>query len=569
MNRKAYQLIIILSIVCAVYICFIPFAISQDLEIYAIGWLHAWNPELFVHNLFIAEQVISPRFVMDFIYSGIMRLNGGDWLSIVMVMLWLNILIITLATVRIVMQLCDRHQAFYALVFALLLSTRTYPVLAGFYTFDAANAGGLALGLSFAVLALSFCIGKQKNFNLAWIFVALAALCHVHEGLYGFLTIFLLSLVDGVRERKGFWKRNLCVLFSVAAILIVTLPSLLTDTMPIGNKEFVEIYAFFRHPHHLVPSAWKGSQILVCFLVIAVGGILRTVWLFLREKEEWKLFAMEAGVFLLAWLGVLGLTYLFTEIRPLAAVSTMFLPKFFKYVTIMSLIWYLETVSEFLSWKGFRLYPAAFLLLAGWLFFRRFHNIEPRIFFLFIGLFLVAGEAAEGLAKPVLKYMTGALSLMLVVLSVMISSGSFREGTWNPASPKERLISDCTQDIYDLAVEFERRTETADAYLADPADTRGAGWFQVLSGRNCYVLYKVIPSSKSKIKDWYDRYQQAAGLFDRESSKICRLMQKEGIEYLLVNRKYYDKIEADENFDCFLTAGDDSYRIYRVATVSP
>lgn len=612
-KNSNYNIFISIMIVWSLFMCFMSFTISVDVSAYAVGWIHAYDNSFFIGNLYTADDMISPRLFINLIYSGFMRLNGGNWLSVLVVMLFLNMVVRTIGTVRIVMQICDKNSPVYSAIFALLFASGVYPSLATFLVFDTVNPAGLALGASFAVLSLSFVVGKEKNFNLAWFFVAIAALVHVHEGMYAFITIFILFLAHLFNTKAFAIKDHWCIFLSVTTILGVTVPSLLTDKLFISNQEFVDIYAIFRHPHHMVPSTWGIQNIISCFLVILFMALFRIEQLYFNEKKNIKPFMVEAILFILAWLGALGITYLFTEIIPIAAIPTMTLPKFFKYVVIVSMIWCLKTIYAYFQAKqyiaGFTLifflffyqllslkYEIALFALGGLLIYFVEKNGKLKkwselysVMFAGVCLMVVLSGIIPQLSSVRLKLVfiviyflfvtilwykkTGTkysavvmytLSVFMLIISTLSNVVKLSNNQIDIITPKDLLIVSCSEDIYELASEFENSSEKTDVYLADPYDTYRAGWFQILSKRNCYVLYKAVPSSKSTIKEWYERLQQTNGLFDKEAVEIINIMKGADIQYILVNQKNYEKIDSSKDLEVYLASISDSYRIYRL-----
>lgn len=129
------------------------------------------------------------------------------------------------------------------------------------------------------------------------------------------------------------------------------------------------------------------------------------------------------------------------------------------------------------------------------------------------------------------------------------------------------LISAMGADLANLAENFRDSTLNSENFIADPDDKNGAGWFQIVSQRNCYVIYKVIPSSKSTVKEWYDRYMETQNIFEKDIGDIINIMSKREIDYILVNKENFEKIDSSNQFSVYLKCETDSYRIYRLDNV--
>ena len=120
-------------------------------------------------------------------------------------------------------------------------------------------------------------------------------------------------------------------------------------------------------------------------------------------------------------------------------------------------------------------------------------------------------------------------------------------------SGEKTLINSMGNDLYELAHKFENVTKRDTEFLADPDDTVGSGWFQVVAERNCYVIQKVIPSSKCMMDDWYQRYVSTKDFESRSATEIEQIMKLSNIKYILVKNSNYKKFDESDTFKVFLT----------------
>lgn len=610
---KKDLLIIVLSLLAAwaVYLCFLPSTLNPNNFIYAIGQIHTYDKSLFLSNVFMSEHGVSPRFAVDAIFALFMEINGGEWVSVAVPFVYISGFVLAVATVILAFRISKNNGILFAVVFALFFSQNVSQQIAVFDTFPETTIG-MGMGYSLAILAVAFAVGGKKNFNAAWIALTLASIFHIHEGIYGSVVVLLFLLVEMICDRKMLIKENWCMVLCFMAMLAVTLPNMFTDQLNISAEEFVYIYGRYRHPHHLIPSTWGLSSIIKSLLLILFPVCYRMEYLLFYEKENVKKFIVETVLFLLAWFGALGIMYIGVEKMNIVALTTMFVSKFFKYVAIVSLLWYVKTVQGYFFHKEYT-YGFIILVFAGTArFLESYMAIAFAVIFIYIyyhqkivserktETYLYAGMqvclfALIEIFMPAfktslkLKILLGIITIMVLtfymwekmrkrifklvcimmafVLLLSSSYGDFyryHKGRLVAVTPEDVLINTCGQDIYQLAHNFKNQTDSDEGFLADPSDESGTGWMQIISERNCYVVYKVIPSSKAMMKEWYERYQQVSGLFEKSTEQIISIMKNTDISYLLVHMNHYEQIEGSGWFEVFTTCDGDSYRIYRL-----
>lgn len=605
-------------------------ALSDDNLIYAIGELKTYDNTLFNGNVYMGEGVISPRFIVDIIFALIMKLNGGSWGGAALVWIYFGAIIQSIGVAHIAYRINKRYQLIISviIVYALMYCGN---YLAGFSLIALATTS-IGPALAFSILSISFLVGENKNYNAAWIFAAASIICHIHEGFYCCAVIFIFAIADSLVQKRLLIKENRFVFIAVIALLCVTVPSFLTDNMELSNSEFVYIYSIFRHPHHLQPSTWGIDSIYKTFWIDASLFILSTVVFLVVKGKNINQKIFTALSLLIAWVMSLSIMYVFTEVRPIALVSTMFFSKSFKYVLLIGVIWIIEASFELrekdllVSHYLLILYPfimalfdltqllfvavlIVFVIKIENLLCEQSKNIIPTkykyisdvIFAALIicikresfgiGLGTVIGVlvsiknragfssggilvlvlcavAAIGISSKI-KFKGYKLFSTFVVLC-MIGVSLFgrliiNDGGLRLISGEYSLVSSMGGELYSFANEFKDATYTDEQFLADPDDTTGSGWFQVVSERNCYVINKVIPSSKVTLDDWYDRYLKVNSFSDRSADEIKNAMDEIGIKYLLVNSSLYEKYDAATEFEPFLSSESDSYRIYKVS----
>ena len=326
----------------AVMMRFISKSINTDNLIYAIGEIGTCDTGLFKNNVFWGDGVISPRYIVDYIFAAIMNLNGGSWASAAFIWIYLGVFIQSLGIANIVVRLVDRHYMLYALLLSCLFGYNGNN-LAG-YGVIALQSTSVGIAVAFSILAISFLFGN-RNYSLAWMFAGCSSICHIHEGLYCTAVIFIFVLTEYIIEKKFLMKKHRTMFITIICLALVAIPSFTTDHMDITNKEFVYIYSIFRHPHHLVPTSWGIVAIFTSGLIhICIIALCVEICYFLKH-EQLKEMLIQGILLMSAWVGAIFMAYVFTERIPIAFVSTMFLSKSFKYVTLITMIWVVRCVS--------------------------------------------------------------------------------------------------------------------------------------------------------------------------------------------------------------------------------
>ena len=163
----------------------------------------------------------------------------------------------------------------------------------------------------------------------------------------------------------------------------------------------------------------------------------------------------------------------------------------------------------------------------------------------------------------VFEYKNFKYKKLITILSCIVFIGISLYGRVGVLDGERALRYTMGDELYDFAIEFREATGVDEQFIADPYDTINAGWFQVVSERNCYAVYKVAPSVKNTVDDWYYRYQNVSGFKDRNFSEIYNVMDVEKINYVLVEADKFCDFDKSEDFDLFMISSKDFYRIYK------
>ena len=177
----------------------------------------------------------------------------------------------------------------------------------------------LAMGL--VVWGFYFCF--RQKWTLGYLFFGLTCLL---QFLVGILPGVLMSipLLISARERRHY-RQVLSAFFVLAGCAcFVYIPMLLTGntgSSEIGNEEFVYLYSYVRHPHHLLFSSFglTGERGWLNFILFTVGGLFcieNSQTLSNRIKTQLKIVVFVACTLLIA-------NYIFIELYPIAFISKL------------------------------------------------------------------------------------------------------------------------------------------------------------------------------------------------------------------------------------------------------
>lgn len=585
---------------------------SEDNLIYAIGEISTYNPSLFRENIYMGNGVISPRYIIDFVFSALMHINGGSWADAALVWIYFGAFINSIAIANISYRVNHKNQIFFtAILSVLIIFCENF--LANF-RLVCLYSTSIGVALAFSFLAISFLFGEKRNYNLAWIFSALASICHIHEGMYCYVVIFLFAFVDCIIQKKVLLKENWAVFIAIFAVGLVTIPSILTDSMNISNSEFVQIYSNFRHPHHLVPSAWGLTAIFKTLWIDIFLFLLSLAAIVITNSAKIKFCLYESIALICAWIAAFCFMYLFTEVKPIAFVSTMFISKSFKYVLLIALIFIVKSAFElrergdfvssylfiffaFLA-ASFKLQEIFLLVVIIYLvlIIEDYFNLIGKHFviakavpFIDIAFFVLllcikhsSIGAKNGFVIVLVFFAISAISfaatkkikgykplcalacICMVSLSLLGRIVIRDNGSLILINGERALRASMGNDLYEIAENFNTKTDSSVEFLGDPDKESVSGWFQVVSERNCYVINKVIPSSKSTVAEWYRRYMQTTSFDEKNSDELKQIMTDENIKYILVEPNNYEKLEESADFTMFLISPSDLYRIYEI-----
>ncbi len=450
------------------------------------------------------------------------------------------------------------HLAMPLLILGFLFILKKKPILAGF-----------SFGLSAFFHAL-------LGLEIGWILLGMALL----DALIRYIrkepqTIIFLKLLLGCLVLAGF----------SAGLL---LPYMKQPSIP--ANEFIHLVAFFRHPHHYLPSTfemWQWGQAAVYLLgVVFVFGFTLKISESLKEKKRYLL--LITGLIVLLCLG----GYLFVEIWPsrLWTSAQMFrLPYFLKWFSLILLAgWAGSKIEEIASTKQVWLGAAAaislvtpasmaFLPIAVWARKKLLDKIKLPAWIVSNLVLLLITLAILIVYKPEMR--TWALYLLLVIFvsvtffvrwkPLVFAAGNtlllglsvlfFLFGT--VMTPPSFIKYDApvfslyktTGELAEVASYARENTPSDAVYLIPP----NLGEFRYMADRAIVVDFVAYPFQDFAMQEWYARmtacygvaeksgfdalYQMNQSVYHYTDQEILALSDRFGFDYAVV----YDSTETN------------------------
>lgn len=309
-----------------IYLCLVLVAIFTSLWGYAYG---VGDQLTFIP---LIEKLNNPNYLAtDAIYN--MRLEGYDTrmyyaylclffmkllglpLSFLLATILTNIAI-GIATYKVTIHLSKEPiAAWLAGIIALTVSTVTAGTDSTIHC-DLFSPGDLA----FAIGLFMFLAMLKRQLLLLGILSAIATLMHILIGavlgilFWGYI-LWAKSLdkeLQQLLKQKGFWLGAFVFLVGLAGHLYLYSSQL--PTIRMTDEVFIETYAYYRIPHHIIPSFFLYKAELRS-LILLILMFLTELFLWRKFKQELEGFRVLSYCFVVLSLLLLG-GYLFVEIFP-------------------------------------------------------------------------------------------------------------------------------------------------------------------------------------------------------------------------------------------------------------
>ena len=564
------------------------------------------NPSYCINDFFInASADFGPRFYYIRLLS-----SFGHFvpLPIVFIILtWLSNFGITLVTYRAAKKLADGSDLAAMIACCLIMGTPA-STLGGILPLAQIELTPFSIACPFALASLWAGLRGRPSLSLILILIA----CPIHPQIslevgcialatVGFSKIIFrdksVSLKQSIRS-KQFVLTIICFLILCLTIAVFWLPR--EKIQKLEKSQFIQILAYFRHPHHFIPSTWMYSQYLLTagFLLIFSLSWYSLYRHSLNDRIQSLRIIICVLIALLLWFG----GYVFVELLP-SRLWTMaqtfrlsFLINWMGFLVIAKALAYAIEARPQKLWRqstsvlfknageqcisciGYSVNTSGRAMLTALLL----------MFFLTIGIVLVGNGtlwySGYSLILPavsiwllfylVLKQHTKTVVLILSCWLIAILASRFHS-VLNVRSVAGKLVpaimlNDTKDSTFNVAAYARQNTPTDAIFLTPP----GFGRFRLTASRSIIVDFKAFPFQDWAILEWKQRMENCYGnvksigfpaLDDMEEKyryiddeKILGLKNKYNISYAVLHS------ETETSFPILFF--DDKYKIVSIST---
>ena len=175
---------------------------------------------------------------------------------------------------------------------------------------------------------------------------------HINTGQHLMLALAACFLVDRQRSFKWF-AATIGTAFIVGSYTLVpvVLTEVLRDRAGAVPGSYIFVSAYFRHPHHLIPSSWNGQYYLQYFVFLAMG-----IGCWIVKPDKTRVDRQFGAMVVMVLLGVLC-GYVFVEVIPVDFAAKTQLSRFTILTKVILLLYIVQFVVRVCSSAGEMLGP--------------------------------------------------------------------------------------------------------------------------------------------------------------------------------------------------------------------
>lgn len=451
--------------------------------------------------------------------------------------------------------------------------------------------------LVYPLALLSLWAGIRRRVVICAVSASIAGVIHplvgFEAGAIGLatagLSVFFSTDIDKEHRKKILVKKAAAVFLGVC-ILAATAVIFWAGRIPksLDTEQFVNLVAYFRHPHHYVPSTWSIFKYVLTALFLFSFAISWKWWrdeLFEDKSAAYRILP-PVFIILLLWCG----GYIFVELLPCRLWTTA---QVFRLAFMLNWLMFLviarTVASALINNEGLRsaggwltlmgagsIFPMfAFLGHIAEIFRRRIAPVFPKYVesTVMALLFLVAAVLLSNYgnmhdAVAVLAFMAVAVCFLLfrpywyrnvlplLVLCILVSGiivdMRYRIPVLRRVFNRVNTNITSTYSTYyldEIAFQAHRLTAKNALFLTPPATF---GRFRLLAGRSVVVDFKSFPFQDAAMLEWRTRLQDcygsvektgfaAAGEMDANyrsipEQRLLMLARKYGVDYAVLYR---------------------------------
>lgn len=557
----------------------------ENMQTYSPAEIHAFDNSLYTHDIDVmtSHDVISPRIGSISIVSTLMHL-GLSYEKVYLILFYMTCFFAAIGGVVFVHIADISNKLLGVLIYTIVFGVSRIHNFADFYVFTT-NSIFIGLGSALGILAtiLVLCKPTISNLNIAYLLIGVASVCHIHEGIWSFVFVSLIYLIS---FHKLIPYKCASFYIAIITILVLTIPSLLSEQYSLSTSDFFTIYVKERIPHHLLLSYNGWTAILSLAITWCVLIYLNNSRII--EKGQYNLYLSLVGLFvvtLCAWYG-------FTEVLHISAFVKLYVAKFVKYISIpfcLLLVMYIDDVAS--SKKDWLLLASIILCLfverevwlytlllanfVAWLPIKKKYNVIVQMAFVIISVFLFVFDSRLAslptrsilLVGCVVSFLQPFLMRDAILLVITIGGwiGHIYVHTHSLSMESYihyRMKNKAGEDVCVISQDINNVVPKDQLILCNALSIED-GFIQHISRRSMYALYKTVPSSDLGIKIWHDRIVETKDFCQWAPEHTAIFMREKELKYVTIN------VEEMANLydDCSLfakVAEQGSYILYKL-----
>ena len=352
------------------------------------------------------------------------------------------------------------------------------------------------------------------------------------------LILFTFIIRSWIIDSRYFSDKAIPMAASTIVLIIFVLISFIPQfsQSKIEDDLFIQIIAYFRHPHHYLPSQFGLSQ-----YILAIAFIFTISYFFYQQKQFRLKFADDFFLFIAGSILVLCfIGYLFVELIPLRLVvisqpfRLLYIIKWLGLIIISGkitgrvtpdLLNYFSTAHPLTlslnALKDFTSKQKAFeqpllvkrlfnsLIFIAIIILAIFFKISVlSIFLLLVYLLLIIG---------VKKYYYFILFIPVTLITVFLTLGSLNTSVSSVGNDSlilhpTQMVSELGESGDSLALFVNTHTPVNSIFLTPPT----WGQFRIMANRAIVVDFKAFPFTDTAIKEWHERIISCYGKVSKQ-----------------------------------------------------
>lgn len=566
---------------------------------YAVEEIHQYNNNIFKGNINTMEASFSARYYANVFMAFLIKVFNSNWFEVAFRLIIVNYILYALVITFLTIKLLKRHRLIAGMLLTLCLMTS--PLISISFGLNFAPDVFLGTAAPLTFLSLICVLGEKKKWEIAWILAIISTFLHVHEGFWCAFLLGVIWVAISFSDKKINVKILIYICIYLFFLALIVLPPILNSS-PVDDNYFTQIYVYIRTPHHLLLSSiGKGKILKATVLLLFISSVLFIEFFKYKKYKNEKRTIFIIIFISLAYLLLYILHYFSTEVYKIPFIITMYIPKSFRFFTFLGLINYIILGVKKIDKKKFLagviliLIPMIpnlstdkynyYLVIVFFILFfilEKFNlsylNIQSKnkakivtiIVYLFIifmmyknynyifkRLILIHSGILiyEFIFKCIKVKRKGIFLIFTLLLFGRTFYKSMNGKIFYISKNGNQYISGLEYakkatdlELYELAIKFKNITKLDDEFLADP-NSLYSNYFQLFSERNCYVLYKNVPSQKKFVIEWYERFLKAKNMLKADAEELKELLKDINVKYVLLSEDKFNILKDSPYFD--------------------